>query len=66
MRNALVSKPNDTASRDGMKAIAIERQRLGYRRTHLSLKRAVMLVDHKRLFRLYREEMLSVCNRGGS
>jgi putative transposase len=48
-----------------MKAIAHERRRFGYRRIHVMLKREGMLVNHKKLFRLYREEKLSVRKRGG-
>jgi putative transposase len=48
-----------------MKAIAHERRRFGYRRIHIMLKREGTLVNHKKLFRLYREEKLSVRKRGG-
>ena len=64
MRYAAV-KPDDTALRDRMKAIAHERRRFGYRRIHVLLRREGMMVNHKRLFRLYREEKLSVRRRGG-
>jgi putative transposase len=64
MRYASV-KPDDTVLRDRMKAIARERRRFGYRRIHIMLKRAGTVVNHKRLFRLYREEKLSVRKRGG-
>jgi putative transposase len=65
MRYASVG-PDDTALRDRMKAIAIERRRFGYRRIHIMLKRAGSVVNHKKLFRLYREEKLSVRKRGRS
>ena len=64
MRYASV-KPDDTTLRDRMKAIAHERRRFGYRRIHIMLKREGTVVNHKRLFRLYREEKLSVRKRGG-
>ena len=48
-----------------MIAIARERRRFGYRRLHVLLKREGHLVNHKRLFRLYREEKLAVRQRGG-
>ena len=64
MRYASV-KPDDTVLRDRMKAIAHERRRFGYRRIHIMLKREGTVVNHKRLFRLYREEKLSVRKRGG-
>jgi putative transposase len=58
-------RPDDAALRDRMKAIAHERRRFGYRRIHALLRREGMAVNHKRLFRLYREEKLSVRKRGG-
>jgi putative transposase len=64
MRYASV-KVDDTKLRDRMKAIAHERRRFGYRRIHIMLKREGTVVNHKRLFRLYREEKLSVRKRGG-
>src|ERR1700720_3844808 len=48
-----------------MKAIAHERRRFGYRRVHILLKREGYMVNHKKLFRLYREEKLAVRRRGG-
>jgi len=48
-----------------MGAIARERRRFGYRRLHVMLKREGLIVNHKKLFRLYREEKLSVRRRGG-
>lgn len=53
-------RPDDAALRERMKAIAIERRRFGYRRIHVLLRREGIIVNHKRLFRLYREEKLSV------
>ena len=64
MRYASV-RPADTVLRERMKAIAHERRRFGYRRIHVLLKREGVSVNHKRLFRLYREEKLSVRKRGG-
>jgi putative transposase len=58
-------RPDDAVLRDRMKAIAHERRRFGYRRIHVLLKREGVEVNHKRLFRLYREERLSVRKRGG-
>ncbi len=58
-------KADDTKLRDRMKAIARERRRFGYRRIHIMLKREGTRVNHKKLFRLYREEKLSVRKRGG-
>ena len=58
-------RADDTVLRDRMKAIAHERRRFGYRRIHVLLRREGVAVNHKRLFRLYREEKLSVRKRGG-
>lgn len=59
------ARPDDRALRERMIAIARERRRFGYRRLHVLLKREGHLVNHKRLFRLYREEKLAVRRRGG-
>ncbi|MFG1379137.1 IS3 family transposase [Xanthobacter autotrophicus ATCC 700551] len=56
---------DDGALRERMKAIAHERRRFGYRRLHVLLRREGFTVNHKRLFRLYREERLKVRHRGG-
>jgi len=59
------TRPDDTALRERMRTIARERRRFGYRRLHVMLKREGLAVSHKKLFRLYREEKLSVRRRGG-
>ena len=51
--------------REGMKALSHKRRRLGYRRLHVLLRRECHMVNHKRLFRMYREEKLHVRQRGG-
>ncbi len=56
---------DDAGFRQGMWVIAKERRRFGYRRLHVLLKREGYLSNHKKLFRLYREEKLAVCHRGG-
>ncbi|MBY3309280.1 IS3-like element ISRle4 family transposase [Rhizobium laguerreae] len=58
-------RDNDHELRERMKALAHERRRFGYRRIHVLLRREGHLVNHKRLFRLYREEKLTVRKRGG-
>jgi putative transposase len=58
-------RPDDGRLRDRMKALADERRRFGYRRLHILLRREGYIVNHKRLFRLYREERLAVRRRGG-
>lgn len=56
---------DNMALHERMKAIAHERRRFGYRRLHVLLRREGYVISHKRLFRLYREEKLSVRRRGG-
>lgn len=56
---------DDQELRERMKALAHERRRFGYRRLHVLLKREGHHVNHKKLFRLYREEKLTVRKRGG-
>jgi putative transposase len=58
-------RPDDRALRERLKALAHERRRFGYRRLHVFLKREGFAVNDKRLFRLYREERLTVRRRGG-
>ena len=41
------------------------RRRFGYRRLHLLLRREGFAVNHKKLYRIYREERLVVRKRGG-
>jgi putative transposase len=48
-----------------MRTIAQERRRFGRRRLHVLLKREGYVINHKKLFRLYREEKLAVRRRGG-
>ena len=42
-----------------------QRRRFGYRRLHLLLRREGVMLNHKKLYRLYREERLMVRKRGG-
>jgi putative transposase len=58
-------RPDDTAIRVRLRALAAERRRFGYRRLHILLRREGLQLNHKRLFRLYREERLGVRKRGG-
>jgi putative transposase len=59
------TRSDDRDLRERMKAIAHKRRRFGYRRVHILLKREGYMVNHKKLFRLYREEKLAVRRRGG-
>ena len=47
---------DDVDLREGMKALAHKRRRFGYRRLHVLLRREGHAVNHKRLFRMYRED----------
>jgi putative transposase len=58
-------RPDDADLRQRLRALAHERRRFGYRRLHVLLRREGFMVNHKRLFRLYREERLMVRRRGG-
>jgi len=58
-------RPEDAALRERLRALARERRRFGYRRLLIFLRREGFVVNHKRLFRIYREERLMVRKRGG-
>jgi len=58
-------RPDDRALRDRLTELARERKRFGYRRLHVLLRREGLAVNHKKLFRLYREERLGVRRRSG-
>lgn len=58
-------RPDDAALRERLRALAHERRRFGYRRLLIFLRREGFVVNHKRLFRIYREERLMVRKRGG-
>ncbi len=59
------SRPDDSELRVRLRTLASERRRFGYRRLHILLARQGILLNHKKLFRLYREERLGVRKRGG-
>lgn len=59
------SRPHDAGLRERLRELAAERRRFGYRRLHLLLKREGVAVNWKKLYRLYREERLTVRKRGG-
>jgi putative transposase len=58
-------EPNDVALRGRMLELAEERPRFGYRRLHRMLRRELWAVNHKRVYRLYREEGLAMRRRKG-
>jgi putative transposase len=53
----------DEALRARLKELAVQRPRFGYRRLHILLRREGIVVNHKRIARLYREEGLAVRRR---
>jgi putative transposase len=53
----------DEAVRARLRALAGERRRFGYRRLGILLEREGMIMNHKKLYRLYREEGLAVRRR---
>jgi len=55
----------DDAVRGRMRELANERQRFGYRRLAILLKREGKGMNLKKVYRLYREERLTVRKRGG-
>jgi putative transposase len=58
-------RPDDAHIREAMKTVVSERRRFGYRRIHVMLERQGLVMNLKKLRRLYREEKLTVCKRGG-
>jgi putative transposase len=65
-RSVVRYRPRDTdppGLRERLCALAAERRRYGYRRLCILLRREAFLVNHKRVYRLYREEGLTVQRR---
>jgi putative transposase len=58
-------RQEDKALKEKMISIAHERKRFGYRRIHILLKNEGEHVNHKKVYRLYRETGLKVLKRGG-
>ncbi len=50
--------------RERLRELAGERRRFGYRRLHIMLRREGHTVNHKKVYRLYRDEGLTVRRRG--
>ena len=59
------TRPDDGAIRQRLRELAAERRRFGYRRLHLLLLREGRVLNRKKLYRLYKEEKLTVRKRGG-
>jgi putative transposase len=58
-------RSDDGALRTRLRELASQRRRFGYRRLGLLLARQGIEINHKKLYRLYREERLTVRKRGG-
>ena len=58
-------RPDDTAIRLRLRALAATRRRFGYRRLGILLAREGITMNRKKLLRIYREEGLKVRRRGG-
>lgn len=52
------TRPDDALLREAMKVVAAERRRFGYRRIHIMPGRQGVVMNQKKLRRLYREEKL--------
>lgn len=56
-------RDDDAAVRTRLRELADQRPRFGYRRLHVLLRREGIIVNHKRVARLYRQEGLTVRQR---
>src|SRR6516164_911552 len=61
----VISRSDDGEFRERLRRLAGARRRFGYRRLHILLRREGLKLNHKKLFRIYREERLTVRRRGG-
>ena len=59
------TRGDDEALRGRLRELSAERRRFGYRRLHVLLRREGWEVNWKKLYRIYREERLTVRKRGG-
>ena len=51
-------RPDDAGIRKRLRELAEQRRRFGYRRLHILLAREGIRLNHKKLYRIYREERL--------
>lgn len=56
---------DDAELRDAIKRVSFEHKCFGYRRIHVMVEREGFAVNHKKLWRIYREEGLQVRKRSG-
>ena len=59
------TRSDDVELRDRLVELSAERRRFGYRRLHILLQREGWQVNWKKLYRIYKEEKLTVRKRGG-
>ena len=59
------TRGDDEDLRGRLRELSAERRRFGYRRLHVLLRREGREVNWKKLYRIYREERLTVRKRGG-
>jgi len=59
------TRPDDSVLRAKLRELASQRRRFGYRRLGLMLERQGIKLNAKKLYRLYKEERLTVRKRGG-
>jgi len=59
------TRPDDSILRAKLRELASQRRRFGYRRLGLMLERQGIKLNGKKLYRLYKEERLTVRKRGG-
>ena len=57
------TKPRDEPIRIRLRDLAMHYRRYGYKRLHVLLRREGIMINHKRTYRLYREENLMVRQR---
>lgn len=58
-------RSDDMALRTRLRELSSQRRRFGYRRLHILLQREGFHVNWKKLYRIYKEERLTVRKRGG-
>ena len=61
----VTNRPGDEELRSRLRELASQRRRFGYRRRGLMFERQGIKLSPKKLYRLYREERLTVRKRGG-
>ncbi len=60
----VTARGDNSEFRERLRRLAAKRRRFGYRRRHILLRREGIRLN-KKLFRIYREERLTVRRRGG-